>query len=175
MKSKTLLSKLLLGTTALTAALSASTALAQTATPAPQDTSATPAPQNNGKAAKKGDETVVVITGIRGSLQTSTQIKRKAATFVDSITASDVSALPDTTVSEALGRVPGVSVTRYQYGGASPDFPAAEGSSAAWASSVRNSTAGTNSAPMAAVRSTGRASPRNWSAASTCTRTPRPN
>ncbi|WP_245344951.1 TonB-dependent receptor [Asticcacaulis solisilvae] len=80
---------------------------------------------------------VVVVTGIRKSLETAAQIKRKADTFVDSITASDVAALPDANVAEALGRIPGVSVTRYsilpQYntggaGGASGDFPSAEGS-----------------------------------------------
>lgn len=122
MKSNSLLSRLLLGTTALATACAASGALAQDAAAPAQDNGATSA------KSKKSDETVVVITGIRGSLQTASQIKRKASTFVDSITASDVSALPDVSVSEALGRVPGVSVTRYQYGGASPDFPAAEGS-----------------------------------------------
>lgn len=77
------------------------------------------------------------MTGIRKSLETASQIKRRADTFVDSITASDVAALPDASVAEALGRIPGVSVTRYsilpQYntggaGGASGDFPSAEGS-----------------------------------------------
>lgn len=70
----------------------------------------------------------VVVSGIRGSLENAAIIKRNADTFVDAITASDVSALPDVSVSEALGRIPGVTVTRYQYGGASPDFPSAEGS-----------------------------------------------
>jgi TonB-dependent receptor len=130
MKSNSLLSRLLLGTTALAAALAASGALAQDATAPAQDSGATPKP-------KKSDETVVVITGIRGALQSATQIKRKADTFVDSITASDVSALPDVSVAEALGRIPGVSVTRYSInptynqggsGGASGDFPSAEGS-----------------------------------------------
>ncbi|WP_026172988.1 TonB-dependent receptor [Asticcacaulis benevestitus] len=119
----------LLGSTALAAALLCSSAMAQTA-PATKE-----APADD--AAATTDGTVVVVTGIRRSLETAAQIKRKSDTFVDSITASDVGALPDTNVAEALGRIPGVSVSRYsilpQYntggaGGASGDFPSAEGS-----------------------------------------------
>ena len=132
MKSRSILTRILLSTTAVTAALVASAAMAQdNSAPAANDGSTTkPAKADTAKtnSEKKEGDVVVVVTGIRGSLQSATQIKRKASTFVDSITASDVSALPDVSVSEALGRVPGVSVTRYQYGGASPDFPAAEGS-----------------------------------------------
>ena len=118
--------RVLLGSTALAAAMLATSAFAQDA-----------APGSSTDAGAKNDETVVVVTGIRKSLETASQIKRKADTFVDSITASDVSALPDASVAEALGRIPGVSVSRYstlpQYntggaGGASGDFPSAEGS-----------------------------------------------
>jgi iron complex outermembrane receptor protein len=106
-KANSFYNRHLLGTSALAAVLMSSAAFAQ-------DNSQTM-------------ETVTV-TGIRASLENATVIKRNADTFVDSITASDVSALPDTSVAEALGRIPGVTVTRYQYGGASPDFPSAEGS-----------------------------------------------
>lgn len=118
--------RILLGTTALAAAMMAGGAFAQGTPAATKDA-----------AADKGDSSVVVVTGIRKSLETAAQIKRKADTFVDSITASDVAALPDASVAEALGRIPGVSVSRYsilpQYntggaGGASGDFPSAEGS-----------------------------------------------
>lgn len=121
--SRSRLGRILLGTTALTAALISTAAFAQ-------EPAATP-------PAEQADSDVVVVTGIRKSLETASQIKRKASTFVDSITASDVAALPDANVAEALGRIPGVSVTRYsilpQYntggaGGASGDFPSAEGS-----------------------------------------------
>src|SRR6187399_2459504 len=53
--------------------------------------------------------------------------KRHADTFVDSVSASDVASLPDMSVAEALQRVPGVTVTRFPFGGASPDFPSPEG------------------------------------------------
>ncbi|ESQ89416.1 TonB-denpendent receptor [Asticcacaulis sp. AC460] len=105
----------MLGSTALAAALLSTAAFAQDAAPAAAEQAAPPA-----------DDSVIVVSGIRGSLQTAAQIKRKASTFVDSITASDVSALPDLSVAEALQRVPGVTVTRFTLGG-SPDFPSPEG------------------------------------------------
>ena len=111
MKSRSVLNRVLLGTTAVAAALSFTSAYAQ-------DTAKKPEAGN--------DSQVIVVTGIRSSLQNAAQIKRKASTFVDSITASDVSALPDLSVAEALQRVPGVTVTRFSMGG-SPDFPSPEG------------------------------------------------
>ncbi len=74
------------------------------------------------------DENTVIVTGIRASLENAAEIKRRADTFVDSVTASDVTSLPDLSVAEALQRVPGVTVSRFPTtGGASPDFPSPEG------------------------------------------------
>jgi len=47
---------------------------------------------------------------------------------MDSITASDANALPDLSVAEALSRVPGVTVTKFDIGADGGDFPSAEGS-----------------------------------------------
>lgn len=69
----------------------------------------------------------VVVTGIRQSLQNAQAIKRNADTFVDSITASDIGALPDRSVLEAIQRVPGVSISRFA-GGSDPDHFSVEGS-----------------------------------------------
>jgi len=69
----------------------------------------------------------VVVTGIRGSLQSSQATKRNAEVFVDSISAQDIGALPDRSVSEALQRVPGVSIDRFQ-AGVDPDHFSVEGS-----------------------------------------------
>lgn len=79
--------------------------------------------------AKTGKNTLetVVVTGIRAALENAAETKRRADTFVDSVTASDVSSLPDMSVAEALQRVPGVTVTRFPFGGAAPDFPSPEG------------------------------------------------
>jgi TonB-dependent receptor len=62
-------------------------------------------------AASSDDETIVV-TGIRQSLQSAQQIKRNADQIVDSVTAVDIGALPDRSVSEALQRIPGIQLQR---------------------------------------------------------------
>ena len=69
----------------------------------------------------------VVITGIRASLRSSQDIKQNAEVFVDSITAEDIGALPDRSVTEALQRVPGVSIDRFR-AGVDPDHFSIEGS-----------------------------------------------
>lgn len=71
----------------------------------------------------------VVVTGVRQSLMNAQDIKQNADTFVDAISASDIGALPDRSVLEALSRLPGVSVERF----ASPEDPdrfSSEGSGA---------------------------------------------
>ena len=69
----------------------------------------------------------IVVKGIRGSLKSAQDIKRNADTFLDAISASDIGALPDRSVSEALQRVPGVSIIRFA-GPNDPDHFAVEGS-----------------------------------------------
>ncbi len=71
-----------------------------------QDATAAPAP------AAADDSTVVVITGIRGSLQRSMNIKKKADGVVDGISAEDVGKYPDTNLADSLQRIPGVSINR---------------------------------------------------------------
>jgi TonB-dependent receptor len=70
----------------------------------------------------------IIVTGIRSALKAARDLKRNADTSIDSITASDVGALPDLSVAEALGRIPGVVVQRFDIsnnnGG---DFPSPEG------------------------------------------------
>lgn len=73
------------------------------------------------------DGDTVIATGIRQSLETAAAIKRNADNFVDAITAEDIGALPDRSVSEALQRVPGVSVLRFA-GPDDPDHFSVEGS-----------------------------------------------
>lgn len=69
----------------------------------------------------------IVVTGIRQSLQTSQDIKKNAEIFVDSVTAEDIGALPDRSVTEALQRIPGVSINRFS-GTNDPDHFSIEGS-----------------------------------------------
>ncbi len=61
--------------------------------------------------AKQKVETIVV-TGIRGSLETAVNIKKGSTAIVDAVSAEDVGKLPDSDVGESLGRIPGVSVGR---------------------------------------------------------------
>lgn len=71
---------------------------------------------------------VIVVQGVRGALLNARNTKRESDTFVDSITASDVSQLPDLSVAEALSRIPGVVTQRFELGGSDGDFPSPEGS-----------------------------------------------
>ncbi|MEZ0495048.1 TonB-dependent receptor [Sphingomonas sp. IW22] len=69
----------------------------------------------------------IVVTGLRQSLQSAQAIKRNSDVVVDSISSEDIGALPDRSVTEALQRVPGVSISRFA-AGSDPDHFAAEGS-----------------------------------------------
>jgi TonB-dependent receptor len=110
-------------------------AYAQTAA-GPQDASAaTPAPDAapQGEAAQEEDPTqldTVVVTGIRGSLTSSMNLKRDAQGIVDGIVAEDIGKFPDTNLAESLQRISGVSIDRTSTGegqkvtvrGVGPDF-----------------------------------------------------
>jgi len=54
----------------------------------------------------------VIVTGIRGSLQKSMNIKRNAQGVVDAISAEDIGKFPDTNLAESLQRITGVSIDR---------------------------------------------------------------
>lgn len=75
----------------------------------------------------ESDVEIIQVTGYRSSLSTSQAIKREAEVVVDSITAEDIGALPDRSVTEALQRVPGVSIDRFR-AGVDPDHFSIEGS-----------------------------------------------
>ncbi|MBY0419412.1 MAG: TonB-dependent receptor plug domain-containing protein, partial [Pararheinheimera sp.] len=62
---------------------------------------------------------VIEVKGIRGSIMSAQDLKRYADTVKDVITATDIGALPDKSVTEALQRVPGVTIERF----ASSDDP----------------------------------------------------
>lgn len=67
-------------------------------------------------AAKEADppsDAAIIVTGVRGALQTAAVRKRNADTVMDSITATDIGAFPDKSVAEALQRVPGITVNRF--------------------------------------------------------------
>jgi TonB-dependent receptor len=95
----------------------------------------TPAkPDAKADAKKKEDEQKnaknldgVVVTGIRASLETAQSLKQNASQIVDSVTATDINALPDRSVTETLQRISGVTVDHF-LADDDPDHPSAEGS-----------------------------------------------
>lgn len=54
----------------------------------------------------------VVVTGIKGSLQRSMDIKRESQGVVDAISAEDIGKFPDANLAESLQRITGVSIDR---------------------------------------------------------------
>ncbi len=82
---------------------------------------------NTKKTGKPDELKEIVVSGVRQSLQSAQDIKKNSDEIVDSITAEDISALPDRSVTEALQRVPGVSINRFA-AGRDPDHFSVEGS-----------------------------------------------
>ena len=54
----------------------------------------------------------IVVTGIRGSIQTSLDAKRNATSIVEVIAAEDLGLLPDQSIADSLARLPGVTAQR---------------------------------------------------------------
>jgi len=54
----------------------------------------------------------VTVTGYRASLTDSTNAKRAAIGFSDTVFAEDVGKFPDSNIAEALNRIPGINITR---------------------------------------------------------------
>lgn len=69
----------------------------------------------------------VVVRGVRQSLESAQDLKQFSNVVVDSITAEDMGALADRSVTEALQRVPGVAINRFA-AGRDPDHFSVEGS-----------------------------------------------
>jgi len=100
------------GTSLMTLAMFAATgAQAQTAPEAAASPTAAPQADTGSSAAEDND---ILIVGVRRALGDAAETKRNAATIVDSISATDIGAFPDTSVSGALSRVPGITVSRLQ-------------------------------------------------------------
>src|SRR5256885_6042731 len=77
-------------------------------------TDAQPAPSGSPTAAPEAttNNNAIIVTGIRASLRSARDRKKNAEQMIDSISAQDIGALPDRSVSEALQRVPGVTLQR---------------------------------------------------------------
>ena len=95
--------------------------MAQDATPT-QDTKSETATKDDPKDLDK-----VTVVGIRGALMRAQDMKRDADTHIDAISATDISALPDVSVLEALQRIAGISIERFA-AKEDPDHFSTEGS-----------------------------------------------
>ena len=79
------------------------------AVPAFAQTAAAPAAAAS--AAKTEEVQQVIVTGIRGSLQTSINQKRNADSHVEVLTAEDIGKLPDKNVADSLAHLPGLTIS----------------------------------------------------------------
>ncbi len=55
---------------------------------------------------------VIVVTGVRASLDRALSLKQDADTIVDGISAEDIADFPDSNIGESLQRIAGVTITR---------------------------------------------------------------
>lgn len=74
--------------------------------------SAAPVQAQNAANSTSSDLEEVVVTGIRQQLQSAQARKADAEEILDSVTAEDIGALPDRSVTEVLQRIPGVTIGR---------------------------------------------------------------
>lgn len=54
----------------------------------------------------------IVVTGFRAALQSSTAIKKRTETVVESVNAEDIGKLPDNSIGESIARLPGLAAQR---------------------------------------------------------------
>ncbi len=58
------------------------------------------------------NEEVMVVAGFRSSILNSIDVKRNADTIVEAVDAGDMASLPDASIADSLGRLPGVTTVR---------------------------------------------------------------
>lgn len=95
-------------TTTARIALMASTALLLPQAAFAQDTA------TGGEVAvdEQDEQTTIVVTGFRESLNAAIAAKRESVSQVDVIVAEDIAKFPDTNLAESLQRIPGVAIER---------------------------------------------------------------
>jgi TonB-dependent receptor len=98
----------------------------------PAQAAKTAAGKPAGRAGADGSKNVqnlagITVTGIRASLESAQSLKQNASQIVDSVTATDINALPDRSVTETLQRISGVTVDHF-LADDDPDHPSSEGS-----------------------------------------------
>ncbi|WP_311295037.1 TonB-dependent receptor plug domain-containing protein, partial [Xanthomonas sp. WCS2018Cala2-18] len=92
-----------------------------------QQAQSSPGAASNKAGASAVDLDTVEVRGVRASLIKSQVIKRDSTQIVDSVSAEDIGALPDRSVTETLQRVSGVTIDHFA-ARSDPDHFSAEGS-----------------------------------------------
>jgi TonB-dependent receptor len=59
-----------------------------------------------------GDNSVVVVTGYRKSVQQALTMKKNSGVMLDAINADDIASFPEANLAESLQRIPGISIDR---------------------------------------------------------------
>lgn len=72
----------------------------------------------------------IIVSGQRGSVQSAQILKQNAEQIVDSIVSDDIGKLPDRSITEAIQRIPGVTIERF-ISISDPEHFSAEGSGVA--------------------------------------------
>ena len=63
-------------------------------------------------SAEEEDENVIVVSGIRGAIESSVAQKRENTSIVEVVSAEDIGKLPDQSIAESLSRLPGLATQR---------------------------------------------------------------
>lgn len=77
-----------------------------------QDDAGQPAGTTAGADQAADENSTIVVTGLRRSLESAQNIKRNSEQIVDAIVAEDIGKLPDVAVSDTAARIPGIQVER---------------------------------------------------------------
>lgn len=80
--------------------------------PSPAEQPQPPAEEAPEEAPPPQQGDTIVVTGLRGSLQSAQERKRNADQILDAVVAEDIGKLPDNSAAEALARITGVQVGR---------------------------------------------------------------
>ena len=83
----------------------------QSGTGSPTGTGSGTGQAGTSRVADASDE--IIVTGIRQANLNAIRIKRNSDTVVDAITAEDIGALPDKSITETLQRIPGVAINHF--------------------------------------------------------------
>ena len=60
-----------------------------------------------------GDLDTIKVTGIRRSIEASTDTKKESTSIVEAVSAEDIGKLPDTSIADSIARLPGLTAQRF--------------------------------------------------------------